>query len=117
MFCDTSFKSKGFQLASPVAVTFAHKYGGIIKDAVKRTKQGIVFAEIFTPLVWCLVVGKNHGAWTIFIIAAVDHIKEHMDILFIEHAPVNLINTQAAFKGFRVIHSSEVYSVSALCGP
>ncbi|WP_287449618.1 cyclophilin-like fold protein, partial [Sellimonas sp.] len=31
----------------------------------------------------------------IFIIAAVNHIKEHTGVLFIEHAPADLINDQA----------------------
>ena len=34
MFGDTSLQTKCFQLASPVAVTFDHKYRGIIKDTV-----------------------------------------------------------------------------------
>ncbi len=34
MFCDTSLKTKCFQLASPVTVTFDHKYSGVIKNPV-----------------------------------------------------------------------------------
>lgn len=77
-----------------VAIALHHEYCCIIKDPVKGTEQGGVFAKELSPFIRTFITGEDYDVWSFFVVPAVDHIKEHSGALFIKDTPTDLIYDQ-----------------------
>ena len=80
-----------------VALSLYCKYSCEIKDPVKRTQEGGIFAEEFAPLVRTEIACQNQCVWAFFVVPSINDVKEHPCIRFIEYASSNLVYDQAGW--------------------